>query len=332
MRMKKNNEYNDFNEINVEIDKVIDKYENISLSDIKEESEIKEILKHIQLDLEVIPYIPEFILTTTLLYNSEESNDMFARGEFIIRPSVNYTLSIKKLNKSFTIINDEDFIKVFVNEVADWLKSYSCYIILEKNIIELNNEIHRILKEIEYPYGISFTLGDGIMDIDDNNIVLGLDLETILNIHKLGLFSEDDYWKEKYIEKLLLVLKECNRPYDIVKVKSDITNELCIYQRKSIHKLLRKIVKRNIDFVRVGVGYVETEDLFAIIEKIPMTKEESKKYKGKDCIIIDNDEPIKVEAKKNQTKIVIKYKLMPFEKKTNVLIDIPIKEFLVKWE
>lgn len=332
MRMMKMIEYNNFNSINMEIDKIINKYENISLDNVKEENEIKDILRHIQLDFEVIPYIPEFILTTTLLYNSEKNNNMFARGEFIIRPSVNYTLSIKKLNKSFTIINDEDFIKVFVNEVADWLKSYSCYIILEKNIIELNSEINKLLKEIEYPYDISFTLGDGIMDIDDNSIVLGLNLETILNIHKLGLFSEDDYWREKYIEKLLLVLKECNRPYDIVKVKSDITNELCIYQRKSIHKLLRKIVKRNIDFVRVGIGYVETDDLFAIIEKIPITKEESKKYRGKDCIIIDNDEPIKIEVKKNQTKIVIKYKLMPFEKKTNVLIDVPIKEFLVKWE
>ena len=330
--MKMMNEYNKFNEINQEIDKIVEKYENISLSSVKDEKEIKEILKHIQLDFEVIPYIPEFIMTTTLLYNSEEDNTMFARGEFIIRPSANYTLTIKKLNKSFTIINDEDLIKVFVNEVAEWLKSYSCYIVLEKNIIELNFEINKLLKEIEYPYDISFTLGEGIMDIDDNSIVLGLSLETIFNIHKLGLFSEDDYWKQKYVEKLLLVLKECNRPYDIVKVKSDITNELGIYQRKSIHKLLRKIVKRNIDFVRVGIGYVETDDLFAIIEKIPITKEEVRKYKGNDCLIIDNDEPIKIELKKNQTKIVIKYKLMPFEKKTNVLIDTPIKEFLGKWE
>ena len=326
------NSFDQFNEINVEIDKIVSKYENISLKDIKSEAEIKEILKHIQLDLEVIQYIPEFILTTTLLYNSEEDKNMFSKGEFIIRPSVNYILTIKKLNKSFTIINDEDFIKVFVNEVAEWLKAYCCYIVLEKNILELNLEINKILREIEYPYNISFTLGDGIMDIDDSSIILGLSTETIFNIFKLGLFSDDNYWKQKYIEKLIIVLKECNRPYDIVKVKSDITSELGIYHRRSIHKLLRKIVKRNIEYVRVGVGYVETEDTFALIEKIPIIKEEVRKFKGKDCIIIDNDEPTKLEIKKNQTKIVIKYKLMPFEKKTNVLIDIPIKEFLVKWE
>lgn len=326
------NNFDKFNEINEEIDKIVSKYENVSIKDITEESDIKDILKHIQLDLEVIPYIPEFILTTTLLYNSDEDHSMFSRGEFIIRPSINYTLTIKKLNKSFTIINDEDFIKVFINEVADWLKAYSCYIILEKNIIELNLEISKIIKEIEYPYNISFTLGEGIMDIDDNNIVLGLSSEIIFNIYKLGLFSDDLYWKQKYIEKFILVLKECNRPYDIVKVKSDITNELGIYHRKSIHKLLRKIVKRNIEFVRVGVGYVETDETFALIEKIPIMREEVRKYKGKDCIIIDNDEPTKVEIKKNQTKIVIKYKLMPFEKKTNILIDKSIKEYLIKWE
>ena len=54
----------------------------------------------------------------------------------------------------------------------------------------------------------------------------------------------------------------------IVKIKSDFTKELNIYSRKSINKLLRKFVSRKIDFVRVGVGYAENENSFALIERV----------------------------------------------------------------
>ena len=49
-----------------------------------------------------------------------------------------------------------------------------------------------------------------------------------------------------------------------------------IYNRKSINKLLRKIVNRNINFVRVGLGYLENENSFCLIEKIPISEKDSK--------------------------------------------------------
>ena len=45
-------------------------------------------------------------------------------------------------------------------------------------------------------------------------------------------------------------------------------------------------------------------------------------------IIMDNENPTKAEKEKGLTKIITKYKLMPFEKKTNILVDIGLKEYL----
>ena len=124
------------------------------------------------------------------------------------------------------------------------------------------------------------------------------------------------------------ILKDCNRPYDIVKIKSDFTKELNIYSRKSINKLLRKFVSRKIDFVRVGVGYAENENSFALIERVAMTPEEVSNLDIDEIILMDNDKPTTIEKKQGLTKIVTRHKLTPFEKKTNVMLDIPLKEYI----
>ena len=175
---------------------------------------------------------------------------------------------------------------------------------------------------------IYFSLGEGITDISDDSVTLGLDMETIFNIPRLGFFIEDEYWRLKYIKNFVNILKDCNRPYDIVKIKSDFTKELNIYSRKSINKLLRKFVSRKIDFVRVGVGYAENENSFALIERVAMTPEEVSNLDIDEIILMDNDKPTTIEKKKGLTKIVTRYKLTPFEKKTNVMLDIPLKEYI----
>ena len=103
---------------------------------------------------------------------------------------------------------------------------------------------------------------------------------------------------------------------------------MCIYNRKSINKLLRKIVNRNINFVRVGLGYLENENSFCLIEKIPISEKDSKNLDLDEVLLIDNENPTIIEKKKGLNKIVIKYKLSPFEKKTNVLLDISLREYL----
>ena len=91
---------------------------------------------------------------------------------------------------------------------------------------------------------------------------------------------------------------------------------------------MRKFVSRKIDFVRVGVGYAENENSFALIERVAMTPEEVSNLDIDEIILMDNDKPTTIEKKKGLTKIVTRYKLTPFEKKTNVMLDIPSKEYI----
>lgn len=302
---------------------IIDKYKDLDSTNL---DEVNKILDRIVLDFDTSEICPNIILTRALYV--DEKTGVFQKGKFVVRPTIKYNLSIVDVKLSFVIINNKDFFVEFINYIIDWVLTYTLYAGLQHNLAVLNETVFNILKEYNSPYTVSFALGEGITDISEDSIELGLSSEIIGRIPNLGFFSNDEHWKQRYIEKFLNVLKECNRPYDIVKIKSDFTKELNIYNRKSINKLLRKFVSRKIDYVRVGVGYAETEDCFALIERIAVSEDMVDNYDIDEIIIMDNDNPTTIEKKKGLTKIITKYKLMPFEKKTNILIDVGLRDFM----
>lgn len=310
-------------EIKERLSYIIETYKNKDSDNIED---VNNILDRVILDFDTSDICPDIILTRALYIDEDTGN--FQRGKFVIRPTVKYNLAIKDVKFSFTIINSPNFFKEFIEHIIDWVVDYTIYLELEKNLKQLNTCVFEILKDIDFPYMIYFSLGEGITDISDDSVTLGLNMETIFNIPRLGFFIEDEYWRLKYIKNFVNILKDCNRPYDIVKIKSDFTKELNIYSRKSINKLLRKFVSRKIDFVRVGVGYAENENSFALIERVAMTPEEVSNLDIDEIILMDNDKPTTIEKKKGLTKIVTRYKLTPFEKKTNVMLDIPLKEYI----
>ena len=310
-------------EIKEKLRYITDKYKDLNSDNLEE---VNNTLDRIILDFDTSEICPDIILTRALYIDEITGN--FQRGKFVIRPTVKYNLTIKDIKFSFVIINSSEFFKEFIENIIDWVVDYTVYLELEGNLKQLNSCVFDILNDIDFPYTLEFSLGEGITDISDDSITLGIDMETIFNIPRLGFFIEDDFWRLKYIKNFINILKDCNRPYDIVKIKSDFTKELNIYNRKSINKLLRKFVSRKIDFVRVGIGYAENDNSFALIERVAMTPEEVENLDIDDIILMDNEKPTTVEKKKGLTKIVTRYKLTPFEKKTNIMLDIPLKEYM----
>ena len=295
---------------------------------------VEETLKFIEiLELELLSneYCPEFILNHSFFSTDENSVNDFDTCKITIRPSVKYVLKSNELKSTFVIVRSDLFTKELIDNLVYWVSDYNYYSYLDSNIDKLNEVIKEILSTVdENHWGLSFNIGDGILDISDNHIVLGISDLTALNIPNLTLFSEDAYWRNLYIDSFKNMLKDCNRPYDVVKAKTEFTDDLCIYNRKSINKLIRKFVKRRIECVRVGIGYFENKDVFAVIEKVPISDNDINKLNLElnTFKVIDNDNPSVVEKKDKLNKILVTYKLMPFEKKTNTFLEIPLIDLI----
>ena len=295
------------------------------------ESAVK-IIELIELELLSNEYCPDFILNHSF-FNSVDTNSLndFETCKITLRPSVKYVLNSNELKTSFIIVYGESFVKELLDNLILWVVEYNYFSYLDSNINKLNDAIKSILDSIEENHwSLSFNIGEGILDISDNHIVLGISDLTALTIDNLTLFSEEDYWRNLYIDNFKNMLKDCNRPYDIVKSKAEFTDDLAIYSRKSINKLIRKFVKRRIECVRVGVGYFENKDIFALIERTPISEGDIKdlNLETNTFKIIDNDNPSVLEKKVGLNKILITYKLMPFEKKTNTFLDIALSDLI----
>lgn len=268
---------------------------------------------------------PKFVLTRALY--SDANNDL-TQARFIIRPSISYELDVKDMREVFTIIGDNNFFKNLLSNIVNWFDKYTYYAQLGVNIECFNLAIKNILEENNVDMGVRFTLGEGLMDITDTSVVIGLNEEVVKNLSKFSLFSEEEIWREKCEKDFINLFKECGRPYDIVKLKNEITNELGIYQRKSLSKLIRQVVTRRIDYVRVGIGYSEDAEQFAVIQREAVTEDSLHNYNLDEVIITENENMTTQEKKYNLTKIVTSFRVLPFYKKTGLPIDINLREFL----
>lgn len=305
----------------------LDKYDNLYNLDI---DDINKNLNLILLDFWSIEEIPKFIVSRAL-YPMKNTNNM-EKGKFIIRPSIDFKLNIDGIKDSFILFNNSSFYKEFIENIIAWILKYQTFLVYQYNLNRLNTEFKSILAESKCTFNIVFTIGEGVIDITDTEIILGVSKDFIEHLDNINLFSTNSYWASKYREKCVLTLKSCIRPYELLKIKSDFTEDFNIYTRKNIIKLLRKVVKRRIENVRIGEGYYESENLFTLIEKRAVSANEIEDYDLDNVIVLDNVKPNMVEKKLNQTKIIVLYKLSPLEKKTGVLIEKPLKELLVEIE
>lgn len=305
----------------------LDKYDNLYNLDI---DDINKNLNLILLDFWSIEEIPKFIVSRAL-YPIKNTNNM-EKGKFIIRPSIDFKLNIDAIKDSFILFNNSSFYKEFIENIIAWILKYQTFLVYQYNLNRLNTEFKSILAESKCTFNIVFTIGEGVIDITDTEIILGVSKDFIEHLDNINLFSTNSYWASKYREKCVLTLKSCIRPYELLKIKSDFTEDFNIYTRKNIIKLLRKVVKRRIENVRIGEGYYESENLFTLIEKRAVSANEIEDYDLDNVIVLDNVKPNMVEKKLNQTKIIVLYKLSPLEKKTGVLIEKPLKELLVEIE
>lgn len=269
-------------------------------------------LDQVNLAMKVYTEAPKLVITNSLY---EKGEGVLDKVSFVIKPSIHETLKIIDMKHKFVLNGDENFFNKYIDEVSEWFDRYNYYKRLEVNIDELNAVMAEIIEENEIPFSVQFTLGQGLVDASDDYALVGLSAEVIEQLASLPLFDQTlETRSELYREKIVETLQACFKPYEIVKIKSLFTTGLNIYSRKSLSKLMRKFVNRKSAYVRVGVGYVDENNQFAVVEKTAVTEEELSELDQEDIVVLDNVDPSSREKKEGKTKIVVTFKVTPFTK------------------
>lgn len=290
--------------------------------------EVNDILEKVKFSLQIHGTAPKYVLTRAL-YPTEEGGNVLSHAKFVIRPNVNSALKVDELKKQFTIQAGPDFFEKFIQEVSVWFDNYQFHKQLEANVDALNAEFATIIEENEIPFNVQFSLGNGIIDASDEFAVIGLSTDVIIGLSDLALFDENmASRREGYKARIVETLKQATKPYDIVKVKSNVTKDLGIYSRRNLSKLMRQNVNRHVDYVRVGTGYAETEDFFAVIDKVAVTEEQLANLDVTNALVINNDGASTKEKEAGKVKIVATFRISPFDKETGVPVEKELAELV----
>lgn len=290
-------------------------------------TEVNNELEKVIFALKIYGAAPKHVLTRAL-YTDNEPN-VLTSAKFVVRPSVHHELAVADLKKSFTINAGEDFFDKFIAEMILWFDTYQYHKQLQENVDVLNGVVSELINENELPFSVQFSLGEGLLDASDNHAIVGLDATVIEALAELPLFDERmESRVAGYKARILETLKEVTKPYEIVKVKSNVTKDLGIYSRKALNKLMRKFVSRKIEHTRVGTGYVDTDQYFAIIDKVAVTEAALAEMDTTDAVVTDNTGASSKEKEAGKTKIVATYRVAPFSKETGESTDVKLEQVI----
>lgn len=293
---------------------------------------INEGVDKILFALKRFTWLPDYVMSRAL-YTGDEK---VYKARFGFRLGYKNSLKLKDIKKVVTIGVTGSFFSDFLYELKTWFSNYEYYAYLEKKVSKLNKEIDHIVNEINHHFKISFAIGEGILDISNKHIVIGLSSshKTVSEISNSPLFDDVVAARRiSYIDVIKDSIVQCILPYDIIKLKTQFTQDFGFYTRKSVHKLLRGVAPRREGVTRVGVCYADVgikgKNVFAVVEKKAFNPDLISVVQD-GAIVVDNVKATSVEKKAGESKILIEYRLNPFDKSTGEPVLVDLADILCK--
>lgn len=255
--------------------------------------------------------VPTFISHTT--WFCDKGTENLNKVAFTIRPSSKDVADVTEYKASFTLLYDDAFYVKYIEQVIAWVKAYRYTRALNENLSELQAAFDEICVNAEIPFTIKFKIGAGVIDVSDNSIELGISTQVLKDLSTHDLFYSLIPGNLEAIRASVgETLKSCVKAIDITKINNHIFKSLGIYSRKSLVSIVRGTVTRKVEFSRVGDSYIDTDDYFAVVRKTAITAEKAAELGN--AYIIDNATATKPEIAAGLSKILVEYKVSPFNK------------------
>lgn len=280
--------------------------------EIKTVADVEEAISRIAGAVSAVDGMPPYVLTPSIYTN--EATGEYDSIKLTIRPSAKARIQNKLLHRSTVIYGTSTLESAVIKFFYNWVYDYFYIMALETNLNEFNAVVDSIAKEKEVPFTLKFGYGDGVLSLTDDEIVIGLDAQTILNFGTLMMFSDVEEFAAKGRESFANIFNGCVTASDILVNKSKIAKSFGVNTRLSLKSAIKKRYNRQAVNMRSGAGMYNDKDVIAIIRKVITTEDGVDDviatFNGRETIVVDN-KMNKSEAAKGENKVVIGFDLSP---------------------
>lgn len=220
------------------------------------------------------------------------------------------------------IATSETMADNLIDEIAAWCDRYEEVTRLNHNLDMLNSVLEEVTTEGNIPYKVKVKLGSNPAIVTDDEVVFGYTEDQVFALKDMSLFDTNLVARsEGQKAKLMDALKEVPTPLLVCKSKADILKQLGFYTRKTPVSFARATVRRDIEKVRVGTGYVLTDDYLGFITKTAVSDKELEGISKDSVLVLKNEKPSTPEKEKGLTNIVVSWLLSPVDVKEGVPVD-----------
>ena len=296
---------------------------SVVVQDIKSVESVKTAINYIVSKVKLCNGVPRFNFHD-VVYASDTDNT-FKYAKCVIKLSK--MAGSDDLRRHSFCVSAENFVSKLVTEIQDWVTNTKRYSMARSNLEELNAAVAGCVAKTDCNFAIRFVPSDlPVKSVSDKEVVFGVDMQHAINVAKLDLFSADENVKSLYegaVEDSLAGFT----PVRYIKSKSILLRDLGALNGFGVKRLIRNNVKYKVQYVTNGLGYIEKDHIFALIECCTCDVDDVDSHMEKLAAKTGNDVCV-MESSKDGKKRLLSYVLRPFDESTLISQDISIENIL----
>lgn len=208
-------------------------------------------------------------------------------------------------------IGSREFYYTVVSEVAACIELYGRDEIMVPVLQMLYTNIDSFLLRHKICFSIQWDIGEDLNYIDDNCVIFGVDdtgiVDLLTNFRRI-------FTNENLYDTFADTLKMCINPLDLLLVDNEITRMLGIYKRGNLTTRISKVYKKPLAQIHTGVGFVKTDDYFAVVNAASLTEESAKYLANGAYYVTENKNPTREEKETNKMYIAYTFIIKPVGK------------------
>lgn len=250
-----------------------------------------------------------------MVHRSDEGK--ITKLAFSIRPKGSFRLVNVPINIKgrFEILAGANFYEKFVEDLGSWFDYYNQVAFCTYNAYVLTKKVYEVANKnaIELPFALEFTMGEGIVEVSNSKLTIGLPQGVLMALDANPLMSSDvDSLTAQNIEAIVVAYLGFENLYDAIRTRNSAFAKTFGLSNRKLGTQVQRTCSKKLKAGKLGLNAhvsVITDEkgneakYITLINRIAVDEATAAEYQAQGAIITDNVTMTKAHTEGGLTKV-----------------------------